>query len=244
MIRVGSIQYKDGKQQPHPTYPNYIPVVVMTASSKYWNLSPYNLRNSQGVIMENEWQFSKVYEEVPKISKQENRYSKRIIWQHPKETHYNPKTNKFTPEYLKWRQKGFKTQDPIRYPVGWTHRHKCLFATVETDPIVKLDYVESRKEIYLPIYCRLVKEQQQFKDLKKMLSEGKNLLILEVDGPHQESLPYYKSTYSVQDDFIDQGSIEVNLENMKIMLNDPKHAFGHGYCLGLALSDLDQKVVQ
>lgn len=244
MIRVGSIKYHNGKQLDHPTYSDYIPVVVMTATSKYWSLSPYSLKNDQGVIMENEWQFSKVYEDVPRNISRFSRYSDKIIWHHPAEKHYDPKTNKFTSEYLKWRQKGFQNKDAVRYPVGFHHRHKCLFATVKTDPIIKLDYVQSRKEIYLPIYCNLVKKQQQFKDLKKMLSEGKNLLILEVDGPREESLPYYKSKYKVSDDFIDKDSIEVNLENMKIMLNDSKHAFGHGYCLGLALLDLDKNVIK
>lgn len=49
-----------------------------------------------------------------------------------------------------------------------------------------------------------------------------------MDGPHQESLEYYREEYGVGDDFIEHNSIEVNLENMKLMLNDPKHPFGHG----------------
>ena len=243
MIRVGRIQYKHGKQLPHPTYKDYIPVVVMTASSKYWSLSPYKLSNDQGIIMENEWQFSKVYEHVPKVSITPHRWSNKIVWAHPAEKHYDVKTDKLTPEYLKWRKKGFATQDAIRYPVGYNHRHKCLFATVSTNPVKKLDYVQSRKEIYMPIYCDLVKREQQFKDLRKMLSEGKNLLILEVDGPHEESLDYYKKKYGVKDDFIEGYTIEASLENMKIMLNDPKHPFGHGYCLALALQDFDKKVL-
>ena len=65
--------------------------------------------------------------------------------------------------------------------------------------------------------------------------QGTNLLIVEVDGPHQESMSYYKQRYSVADDFIDDNTVEVNEQSMKIMLNDPKHPFGHGYCLALAV---------
>ena len=66
-------------------------------------------------------------------------------------------------------------------------------------------------------------------------------MIIEVDGPHQESLNYYKHTYGVSEDFIDKNTISVNENNMKIMLNDTKHPFGHGYCLAMALLDKDEE---
>lgn len=80
--------------------------------------------------------------------------------------------------------------------------------------------------------------------LKNMLNQGINLLIIDVDGPHQESIPYYIKNYNVNEDFIEKDSVQVNKENMKILLNDGKHPFGHGYCLamallGITLSDLD-----
>ena len=68
-----------------------------------------------------------------------------------------------------------------------------------------------------------------------MLREGKNLLIVDVDGPHQESLDYYKETYQVKDDFIENGTILVTKKNVNIMLKDTKYSFGHGYCLAMAL---------
>ena len=60
---------------------------------------------------------------------------------------------------------------------------------------------------------------------------GENLLIIEVDGPHQESLEYYKETYGVGDDFIIDNTIIANQENLDLMINDTKHAYGHGYVL-------------
>jgi len=103
-----------------------------------------------------------------------------------------------------------------------------------------LNYIQSRKQIYVPLYCKLVRRARQFKELKKRVENGEKLLIIEVDGPHQESLSYYKRNYKVGSKFIDKHTIKVNKKNMKIMLNDDKHPFGHGYCLGMALLDIDK----
>jgi hypothetical protein len=74
-----------------------------------------------------------------------------------------------------------------------------------------------------------------------MLSQGKNLLILEVDGPKQESLEYYKEKYGVDDTFIEKKTVLATQENLSIFLDDTKHAFGHGFCLASALQEFDLK---
>jgi len=55
--------------------------------------------------------------------------------------------------------------------------------------------------------------------------------------PQERSLGYYMKTYSVSDDFIEDGTIIASEKNLRIMLNDPKHAFGHGYCLAWCLNE-------
>ena len=45
-------------------------------------------------------------------------------------------------------------------------------------------------------------------------------------------------------DFITGYGMMANLENLRIMLNDPVKPFGHGYCLVAALLDLDAKLIQ
>ena len=133
-------------------------------------------------------------------------------------------------------------KDAVRYPVGFSKeaRASCLYALWKNDEgkYEKLDYVEARKKIYKKVYTDLVKKTEKFKKLKQMLAKGVNLLILEVDGPQQESLEYYKEKYNVSDDFIVNNTILVTPDNMNIMLNDTKHAFGHGYCLAMALLDM------
>lgn len=126
----------------------------------------------------------------------------------------------------------------MRYPVGFNHRHNCIGAMAQNSKEL-IGYIESRKHIYLPLYCKLVRQEEQFKELKNRLNKGENLLIIEVDGPHQESMNYYQEQYNVDNYFIENNTMLITPKNIDIMLNDIKHPFGHGYCLGMALLDLD-----
>jgi hypothetical protein len=243
-IRVGTCKFKKAGRI-DPSFENYTPIVVLTKSSEYGDIGPYCLKNSKGQIMENIWQFSKVYQKVPNVSIPYNRFDKNSTWEYDEEIHMD-QDKKLNKKYWKWRKTGMNFNYPVRYPVGHKVRHECIGAIFnEENPSkndspfeyndVFLNYIESRKKIYAPVYIDLVKKENRFKSLQERLKKGENLLIIEVDGPKEESLDYYKKTYKVGDDFIVLDTIEVNEKNMKIMLNDSKHAFGHGYCLGIAL---------
>lgn len=101
-----------------------------------------------------------------------------------------------------------------------------------------LNYIQGRKVIYAPLYERLVRKQPLFESLQRRLNAGENLLVIEVDGPHQESLDYYKQTYGVDDDFIQNGTMLCTERNLSIMLNDATHPYGHSYVLSAALLDM------
>lgn len=242
-IRVGTILYNGGKRY-DPSLEGFTPILVLTKSSAYGSLGPYVLKDEQGRIMENLYQAAKVYAEVPASKQIYSRYDPTIIWDHPKEQHVSLENGNWIlePAYFNWRDKLQNCPYPVRYPVGMQHRHKCLFALAEdktgTIDFTPLDYIESRKKIYAPIYIRLVRKEKQYHQLKTRLEKGENLLIMEVDGPHEESLPYYKSTYGMKDDFIENNTMLVTAENIQIMLNDSRHPFGHGYCLAAALLDI------
>jgi len=227
-----------------PHYDNFENVVVLTKSSKYGSLGPYVLKNDEGQIMENIYQFSKLYTKVPKSTQYYSQWDRTVIWEHPEEVHVD-EGDFIRDEYFAWREKGFNCEYPVRYPVGMKSRHQCLGAIkdIDDEEYELLDYVESRKQIYLPVYCELVRQQPQFAKLKEKLANGTNLLILEVDAPHEESLEYYKRKYHVGDDFIVNHTMLATVENLKIMLNDTKHAFGHGYCLASALLDIDDEIL-
>jgi hypothetical protein len=238
MLRVGRRIYDRNGKFVDPSFEGFTSILCLTKSSPYGDIGPYCLLNEKGHNMENIWQFSKVYEVVPKTIERYSRYDSTIIWQHPEEIHY--KDGKLNEAYKIWRQKGFNNKYHVRYPIGFKNKSKCLFAIKENDDgtldeTKKLNYIEARKEIYLPVYSKLVKPHKKFKELENRLKRGENLLIIEVDGPHQESIDYYKNTYNVSDDFIVNNTILITRENMNIMLNDEKHPFGHGYCLAMAL---------
>lgn len=240
MIRVGRCKYTSNGRI-DPSYNGFTPIVVLMNGHSQWGvLGPYILTDDEGVIMENRWQFSKLYRKVPATTQYYSKWDKTITWSHPQELHYS--NGQILPAYWKWREKGYKNPYFVRYPVGISNMHKCLFAIKDDEPDRKLDYIEGRKEIYVPVYCELVKKQSKFTELKNRLAAGENLLIIEVDGPHQESLNYYKQMYGVDDDFIENDTILATDENLTIMLNDDKHAFGHGYCLAMALLDLEHLV--
>ena len=254
MIRIGRIEYVN-KKPIYPSYPGYESIVVMMKShSPWWRLSPYYL-NENGEIMENIWQSSKVYETVPQTTQYYPGNRSRVIWNWKKENHVID--GELTLEYFKWRAALRANKYAVRYPVGFHHRHNCLYAIADdneenlddqksattsgclTNSATLnqcLDYVQSRKKIYIPVYTKLAKKERQFNRLRNKL-KYKNLLIIEVDGPHQESLQYYKDKYKVDDDFIVGHTMAVTENNINIMVNDDKHPFGHGYCLAISLLD-------
>lgn len=238
MIRVGRRKYI-GSKYVDPTFTGFTSILCLTKSSPYGDLGPYVITDENGVIFENKWQFSKVYEKVPASKQTYSRYDNTIIWDHPEETHISE--GKITEEYWNWRKKGFECPYPVRYPVGLKGRHTCKYALLELENnlYLELDYIEARKHIYLKDYVNLVKNVEKYRKLKKKLEKGENLLIIEVDGPHEESMPYYKEKYNVPDDFIENETILCTRPNLDILLNDPKHPFGHGYCLAWALLDYD-----
>lgn len=266
MIRVGINGKTDTAE-----FPDYHKVVCLTKSSAYGDLSPYCLTVNvdeydfqagevvtlNNVNMENAWQFSKLYAAVPASRQTRSRYDSTVIWQHPAERHLAVETvetveaeaaasTTVSPSaaYWRWRHKGMLTVEPVRYPVGFEHRHQCLCSLwydKDSHNYDQLDYIAARKAIYVPLYLRAVVGQPKFIKLQQMLAAGKNLLILEVDGPHQESLSYYQTRYAVSSDFISNYTTLATPANLQILLEDAKHPFGHGYCLAMALLGLDVK---
>src|SRR5277367_356240 len=59
--------------------PGFTSIVVMTTSSKFGMLSPFQLKTKDGIIIENKWQFMKVYEKVPETTQYYSRFNKTII---------------------------------------------------------------------------------------------------------------------------------------------------------------------
>lgn len=247
MLRVGTRVYS-GAKYTDPEYPGFTPIICLTKSTAYGSLGPYVLKTKEGYIMENIYQGSKIYETIPANVQRYSRYDSTIIWDHPAETHL--KDGVPTPEMLAWRMKVFTNEYPLRYPVGMKWRSECVGSITQEDldtylegkgEFKLLSYIEARKVIYWREYRDAVVKEKQFLQLRQRLAKGENLLIIEVDGPHQESLSYYMKTYGVNKDFIVNRTMLATEYNLKLMIDDSRHAFGHCFCLAAALQGIDME---
>lgn len=233
-----------------PSLEGFDNILCLTKSTPYGSLSPYALISeivlSNGVKinanLENIWQFSKLYPTLNESIQNKSRYDSTVIWRHPAEVHV--KDGVIQKEYWLWRDKGFATNEAIRYPVGFNDRHKCMCSVhFEDGQYEFLNYVNARKKIYLPNYLKSLDNltvnsvgYEKLNTLRSKLRSGENILIIEIDGPHYESMSYYKENYSVNDDFIFPNNTSIiNKEKLHLFLNDTKHPFGHGYCLAWKL---------
>ena len=195
-------------------------------------LSPYTMKNEQGMILENVWQFSKLYEFVTPQKISMSRWQKdRIIWEHPGELHLKEDTP--TEEYWKWREKGMNNPFAVRYPNGFHGRRKCkfsLFLNKDTGEWERLNYIESRKKIYCAEYARLVHNYQDFADLKDLVENGQNVMLIEVDGPDPEL------SYAPYDQISrDSPGLIMNEDTIRMLVNDERKPFGHGYTIAALL---------
>lgn len=123
---------------------------------KTWNsdLSPFLLgpcklfNNHQAQIMENGWQYCKVYKQH--IGNDGN----------PNQSWWN------------WAQSGWNSKSPNRYPMGKGAKPEYSYWNGQ-----KLGYIDSRKTIYAPIYINAVRSTNGFAKLQQ-LYENSNLLVL------------------------------------------------------------------
>lgn len=216
-------------------HPGSRAILCLTASTKYGCLSPYCLTDSNGLNMENLWQFGKIYESVPAISVPYSRWDRRVIWEYPAEEHM--KDGQILPAYWNWRQKGMSTRDAVRYPVGYEQRHTCKgFVYADGSEVKILDYISARREIYVKLYQHCIsllsgKAKERYEELKDYIRKGIDITIVEVDGPKSSLLQYYRDTYGVNDDFIVENVMKATPENLEIMKQDSESPYGHGYCL-------------
>lgn len=109
--------------------------------------------------VENAWQFCKVYKE-----------------------HIDENGNP-TEGYWKWAQEGWSSKRGIRYPMGKGAKPEYSFWDG-----YKLNYIEARKIIYVPLYYKAVKDTDAYKKLKELYKEGKLLYLWDFDGYDNEEL--------------------------------------------------------
>lgn len=246
-VRVGKIaprNLKGGERYPKTKGFINIAVTSHNTSGVGAELSPFKLHDEEGHIMENIWQFAKIYPFVP------NHTDKKTGWTWDRELHINKKTNEVLPAYWEWRHAGMKFQEPMRYPVGYGHRGYCrshvwpesglLSDAINMEagtPRVEYKYIPARVKIYCPVYMEMARKCEDFATISQLLDEGYNVQILDVDGPEkpEEVMSPYDQMPDGEYGEDGVGSIEINEANIKAMLNDVNQAFGHGYALACQL---------
>ena len=121
---------------------------------------------------------------------------------------------------LYWKQ---LKEPKRRYPNS--KNKKVLYANF--DGHNKLNYIESRKLIYVPEYYNLINNTPRLNYWKDLLDKGYSVTIYDFDGPRD----------------IDGEPIcmEVDLELLKNKINDTRFPFGHGYVIASLLLDIDFK---
>ena len=77
----------------------------------------------------------------------------------------------------------------------------------------KLDYIEARKRIYIPLYAEAVKKSEAFKNLKTMHDTGEDLFLQDFDGYNFRAL-------------------DLSFEEV---INDPRRKMGHAFVLAMLL---------
>jgi hypothetical protein len=223
-------KYYPGKSPPEK--PGYRTVVIHTdARPLGGDLSPYVLRDEKGRLLENIWQFSKIYRRIDAQRISKSRFQKNeIIWEHSEEQHIAA-DGSITREYWAWRNKGQRNYYAVRYPAGFNGRASCVASLWPVDGQLRwLDYVAARKHIYCGEYARLAPRTPHFKILSNLLDAGENLLIVEVDGPDPTLThgPYANISPA-------SPCMPMNEATCRYLINDVTRPFGHGFVIAALL---------
>lgn len=132
------------------------------------------------------------------------------LWQYSKvyPVHTDPDGSP-NPAYYYWRKTGFNKDRAVRYPMGKGTKPAYLFWKGR-----KLDYIESRKQVYIPIYADLVRATESYAKMYNWFIQGHDLVLRDFDGY----------------DYIRKG---ISLQQV---VDDSSRSMGHAFVLALLLT--------
>jgi hypothetical protein len=87
-----------------------------------------------------------------------------------------------------------------------------------------MDYVTTRKKVYVPFYFDMMKDREMMLHWKKQVEEGKDVVVFDFDGPRNED-------HSVS-------CLEVTCDMLINKIHDTRHPFGHGYVVAAWLKGI------
>lgn len=207
------------------TYEDYIRIDVTSCNKNpkfVSEMSPLFIGpcvSSDGLVaqtFEDLWQYGKVY---PKIYDENKKIVAGI------DENGNP-----TPEFYEWRKRFYalkkdKGDRHPAFPSSIRHRDcKYMVYFDENGNLEKLDYVTSRKKVYIPEYAKLVVNTDSFKELKKQYESGAKIALCDFDAWN-----YYGPNLDQDVTIID-------------VVNNPQFKVGHGYVIKMLLQgDIEVK---
>lgn len=217
---------------PYPKLKNYVVIPAWSRGAGEWKkLSPFFIgpieykdsggEISKAKIFENFWQGQKVYTQIEKQNQKKNEW----VWPKTRQMDKNQNPND---SWYKWNAALMKHKKAVRRPAG-----KAIpkYAYWEGE---KLGIIESRKRIYIPYYQKLIRKSPVYKKLLKMVKSGKNIIIVEPDGPDIRLFPDGKEVYG---NLLEEW-IEVTDRKEVDETEDGKsryRAYGHGFVIAQTL---------
>lgn len=141
--------------------------------------------------MENAWQYSKVYKGMLDEKSNPNGI------------------------YFKFRDKGFQQEQAKRYPMGKDIKPIYSYWKIGEN-YYKLDYIQARKLIYIPLYAKAVVKTEAFAKLIEYRDKGYNIALSDFDG-------YNNFNYNL---------------NYKQVVNNKNKKMGHAFVIAMLLEDL------
>lgn len=117
----------------------------------------------------------------------DNYYAKNVenAWQASKVySQFLDKDNNPSPEYFKWAQKIWKSTYAYRYPMGIDVKPEYSYWNGK-----KYNYIEARKNIYVPLYSRGVVKTSAFEKLLDIYSTtDKDIYLVDFDGYNHKKI--------------------------------------------------------
>jgi hypothetical protein len=180
-------------------------IVNTTSRSNNWSqgLSPFLCGpvklygNYTSKNVENAWQYSKVYDSLDHLDQLKNPNSK----------------------YFEWAQAGWNAIRAERYPAGRNAIPNYCYWDNK-----KLDYINARKQVYVPLYAETVKNTEAFKKLEKL---------------YRDKFDPIEDTLYLQD--FDAHNLTPGAFTYVELYNNPHIKVGHGYVLAMLLDKFDWK---
>ncbi len=236
-VRVGHIlplEEDDNKirSRRYPLTIGYRNIVVTSSKiAPMHNLHPTILRDENGHILENVWQFSHVY---PRIAEQSQ---ERSGWKYSAQNHI--REGQIHPSYQQWRSAGIAFKLPVRHPApGSTLAY--IISPLDGSTIKPDD----ARSAYCEFYMKYARETDEFKQLHDMLDQGYNIQLLDVNGPQKicDSDGRYSFPYDIMASGVygedGVGSLPMNEAVYAVFRDAGKLRLSHIYPLAWHLSAL------